>query len=154
MHPRLHIILTLLLSLPFASKMRNPSIIFFALISTVLIDFFDHALYLLFSKDDLAVNTKIHIKRREILTAWNYYYSNRKGRIDFLMIHNLISFSLLSIITLLLYNINRILFYIIALGIIFHLICDLFEDLVLKRNEKYWYTGWKIFLDNIRHLKL
>ncbi len=151
MHPRLHVILTLLLSLPFASKMRNASIIFFPIILTVLIDFFDHALYLLFSKDDLADNTNVHIKRRDILTAWNYYYSNRKEKIDFLMIHNLISFSLLSIITLLLYNINVILFYIIALGIMFHLICDLFEDLVLKKNEKYWYTGWKILVNNIFH---
>lgn len=154
MHPLLHASLTLLLSIPFALKLGNPSIIVFATVLTVLIDFFDHALFLVFSKDDLADNTRDHIKRREILAAWNYYYVNRKEKIDFLMIHNLISFSLLSIIIFLIYDIDVILFYILALGIIFHFICDLFEDLILKKNEKYWYNGWRILLNNVFHLRL
>lgn len=154
MHPLSHAILTLLFSLPIALKLNDPAILVFAVLLTVFIDVIDHALYLIFFKNDFANNAKVYIKRYEFISAWNYYYSNRKKYIDFLVIHNIISFSLLSMFILFFYNINIRLFYILALGIIFHFICDLVEDIIFKKNERFWYNGWRIFLNNVFHLEL
>lgn len=137
MRPLAHLLLTVILF--FILKLffsLNYAVLFFALFLTLLIDLFDHSIQLLIAKNPDALKIKTLFFNRKILKAYNLYYSTRRKNARQTLFHN-IPFLILAIILSFYFK-----SFVLFLGIVFHLICDIsYEYYQYKSLSFVWTFG-------------
>lgn len=107
---------------------------------SLILDILDHGFNVIFSNSNFVKKTRIILRKKGIVKAYQFYYSNRKSNLKSMILHNLPSYTLIFLICIIssaLYQ-NYIAYSFFVFGIIFHQAADLYEDLVLGENIGFW----------------
>ena len=142
MMPTAHVAITFVVSLLFALRfVKTPDVIVFvtlAVTATIIIDL-DHLVYVLISKEKFAESIRKLLMREGIKKAFIEYSAKRKKEVSKLVLHTLPVFVFLSLISVLVILIrNTTLIAIFVFGFYLHIISDLVEDIIFKKNIRYW----------------
>jgi len=122
------------------------SILFYSLLLTILIDLLDHSINIFLINNPLSKKVKEKIFNLKIKDAYTLYYKKRKENVYlFMVLHNYIFLLISFIISI--YSKS----YVIFIGIVFHLFCDILELRIEKNN----YPGFnlKFYFKNKTRLK-
>jgi hypothetical protein len=115
-----------------------------AVAGTLFIDSLDHALYVLFSKEKLAKDNRRLLFKGRVIAAYNDHKKRRKKEIKKVVFHNWYFIAMLVILSVYVFIINnQHLISIVVFGFLLHFLTDLFEDIVLGKNKKFWSIRFK-----------
>jgi len=135
MKPAIHLLLTIILF--FILKIFFPldlKILLVALSLTLIIDILDHGILILFARNPLAIEIKGLFLSGKISKVYRLYYRTRRENARQTFFHNFLFLFLMIFLVIWFRNLA------IFLGIVFHLICDLFYEYYKYRTLSFVWT--------------
>jgi len=108
-----------------------------ALFLTLFVDVFDHLLVIFVQDNPLCVKVRGLLRQGRIREAYRIYYSRRVRDLDYLYLHNLVVAGAITLLTA--YTKS----YVLAIGLVFHLICDIAGMIRHGYPPDIWLYGWQ-----------
>ncbi|MFH1285254.1 MAG: hypothetical protein ABIH99_01605 [Candidatus Micrarchaeota archaeon] len=140
MNPLLHLIITLLACiLLYLLISFPPFFILLALLLTLLVDFADHSLVILFWKGSFLDEVRAKIYSLKLKEAYSFYYNGRKKHVRSMLLHNLI-FLLLAFLGAFLLPFHYMLSA--QFGVTLHFITDICEN-IRDGSADFWFGRLK-----------
>lgn len=145
---RMHVIVTIffagIYSLMFLGKEFYFVFVGLAVAGTLFIDILDHSLYVLFSKEKLGKDNRRLLFQGRIIQAYKDHFKRRKREIKIILFHNMYFAMFLVVLSAYVFVLgNPYLISLVVFGFLLHLLTDMFEDIVVGENMKFWSIRFK-----------